>query len=59
MTAYPVSNFLDSGNYFLTFDQLTGELVLNYYQGYMLTFSVGDPVHALPHVTVNISDQFN
>jgi hypothetical protein len=24
MTAYPVSNFLDSGNYFLTFDQLTG-----------------------------------
>jgi hypothetical protein len=59
MTAFPVSNFLDSGNYFLMFDQLTGQLVLNYYQGYMFTFSVGDPAKAVPHVTVNISNQQN
>lgn len=34
-------------------------LSLNYYQGYLFTFSVKDPKMALPHVTINISDQQN
>ncbi len=58
LTAFPVDNFLDNGNYLLTFDGLTGELVLNYYQGYLLTFSVRQPPPKLPlHVTLNISNQ--
>jgi hypothetical protein len=59
LSVYPVANFLESGNYYITLDQLTGQLVLNYYQGYLFTFSVKDPLKALPHVTVNISNQQN
>lgn len=60
LTVFSVANFLDNGNYFLTFDALTGDLVLNYYQGYMFTFSVKNPLPKLPsHVTVNISNTQN
>ena len=58
-TAYSVNNFLESGNYYLSYDQQANSLSLNYYQGYLFTFSVKDPQMALPHVTINISDQQN
>jgi hypothetical protein len=59
LTVYSVNNFLESGNYYLTYDEVLNKLSLSYYQGYLFTFSVKDPVKALPKVILNISDQQN